>query len=208
MMPINDLPVELVRHILGHCQPTDLYSLLLTCRALNVLARPLLYEDIDFSRRFIPLQLLVRTLLHCPELGTHIKHICLRGLRAYFWLNRIDLEPLAKRGSEITLVRYEDWLAALVEKSIPIPNLQTFTVLLLSYCDNLQSLSLEYNLYNNSTWMGLDIENVGRVSLPFFFLAKLHSLRAINYVSNNGRSMLPYTAPIVTRLFSLPQVQS
>lgn len=77
---ITDLPDELLLQIVGYLESPDyLYSfssLCLVSRRFNQLAVPALYKLIDFDDRDSPvMRLLLRSILHSPDLGSLTKHL-------------------------------------------------------------------------------------------------------------------------------------
>jgi hypothetical protein len=98
---------------------------------------------------------------------------------------------------------------------------QAFTVLLLSYCDNLQSLSLDHHFYDGTPTiaghgadqtenydMGIAIPQIGLVSLAIVFLSKLNKLKEIEvYDYKDGGESCVIPLQLIC-LFTLPQVES
>jgi hypothetical protein len=232
-MPIHDLPAELVSHILRHCPSSDLFSLSLTCRTFTVLTQPLLYENIDFKRQHAkphhpsPLQLLLKTLLHRPELGKLIKRLCLRGhgLRPMSDLSLADSEALAERGRTINSHTEKPWHKVLRRNEYDdgrgYLQTQAFTALLLSYCEKLESLSVDHHFYDGTPTMSghgarrtenfdmaLAIPQLGVVSLAMVLLSKLDALKAIEVYNYNDGGESYIILPQLIYLFTLPQVQS
>jgi len=166
-MPIQDLPVELLRPILKDFRMEDHLSLLLSCRSIYHLIQPLIYENLDFSSINAnpnPLfyenlniswnngnpnrprkTLLLRTLLHRPELGEYVKHLRLRGMELWIGspLNQTDLEELRRRVYELGPLKNYDCLGSFAESN---RGQQSMTTLLLSYCCNLESLDLQHRV--------------------------------------------------------------
>jgi hypothetical protein len=126
----------------------------------------------------------LRTLLHRPELGAIVKRLYIRGRLTDSKLDSTDVEALARRGTSISDVKYTEWLAFLSQSTDTVKNCQASTVLLLSYCFNLESLALErdghYTLPLTSTW---EVKvHVNHTTSPIFNLTKLKSLKSIESV--------------------------
>ncbi len=225
-MPIQDLSVELMEHILGYCAESDLLSVLLTCQGLKGLIEPLLYENIDFSIRRgpkinhyssilkQPFQLLLRSLLHRPSLGIHVKRLTLPTRESWgdFKFAPIDLQAAARRGSEVTPTKNEQWIGALKEECTAPLYRQAVLVLLLSYFDNLQSLTLLADPCHVSEEMGTSIlRKIGKASLFALALSKLQELKEVAYLAdfipNIERGPISYRSALIQTIYSLPRIE-
>lgn len=211
-MPIQDLPVEIMRLILSYSLRRDFVVLQRACWSLYKLTMPLLYEEIHWalsSTNNDNFPLLLRTLLARPQLGIHIKRINILGsLEDTLWIPEAHkfegrvFKSLAIRGFGLTIgsmngwYNTQDWLYELRE-GCP----DAFLILVLSYCTNLQSLSLGW---------GLELMTIPEPWQPAALVSAISdqtTLKVVEYGLNPFRvSCIPWTSVRINSLFCLPEV--
>jgi len=138
-------------------------------------------------------------------------------------LNLADSQALTKRGVTINSQTEKGWFQVLrfnkYDDSRSYMRCQAFTALLLSYCDNLQSLSLDHHFYHGTCTihagnsydncdMGIGLPHLGIISLPIVFLERLKNLKTIEVYNYQGGAESYLIPRQLIYLFTLPQVES
>ena len=132
---IEDCPTELIHQIVSDLSINDLIVLQTTSRFLQAKTVSILYRDIKWkfecpSTPKSPIYLLLRTLIHRPELGLFIRsldfmqrfRICPVWVEDQPKLTDTELEQLAQKGrSNTNDSKPEDWLHQYVNTSTLIP---------------------------------------------------------------------------------------
>lgn len=169
-----DCPTEIFNEIFGlDTSPADLASLCRTNKSVSILTEPLLYAKVEWewleADHPPPITLLLRTLLHRPDLATHVESLILRGETFIFSCKKRKSPPLPSRpglsdheienairkttASEANTGLADQWISAARAGSM-----DAFVALLLVRLPRLARLVLETNFAR-------DMDLVGRAVL-------------------------------------------
>lgn len=91
----NNLPWDVILHIVENVPASHLYSFVLACKGLRAVAEPLLYRDINLSncpRRSIHF---LYSILNRPELGQHV--VTFQASDSFPWIRPGRLDQLSSR---------------------------------------------------------------------------------------------------------------
>lgn len=202
-MQLQDLSVELVQLILTFVQPRERHALLFSCKFLNILVQPLIYEDVGFHlpystpERPQPLPLLQHLLRH-PERGSLIKHIRLPPKSTWIAtpLGDGEMETLAERGTRVIDMAYEDILAKFQTDGTGTTIL---FVILLFFCPNLESFAICDDLADEADYY----YRVNAQEDP----SAVFSVRNVSTVEYSRPPPLTLPPWHANQLFSLPRLQ-
>jgi hypothetical protein len=208
-MSIQALPVELMRLVLGNCSPDDLIALQLTCHSLRLLTEPLLYEDLNYGRRFLRpgrprLSYLLRTLLHRPELGAHIRYFRIPKGNPDLSSEQKALiaKVLATMMDEFGIWKPEKWSTALMWHPFEIIHM-----LILSFCSGLKALAFDDDVQESLLRVREYIsENFGQaLMLANRALSNFESVGTVECGLNGDPVDSP--SPMLSRIFTLPRTK-
>ena len=163
MATLIDCPSELQRLFFEWTSRADLLALSRINRHIHAVIEPLLYAKVEWKWREpgeIPIIPSLRTILHRPELATHIQSVALLGRD--FWrgyngcivpnlhVAGVQLDEAETAIKEIGVPYAEVWI-----RELRLGKLDSFVTLLLSRLHNLKYLFLDVNFSQDTELTGM-----------------------------------------------------
>ncbi|KAH7114168.1 hypothetical protein B0J13DRAFT_240874 [Dactylonectria estremocensis] len=215
MPRLLDCPREIAHAILGLVKPADLYWLCLVNQGLRTLAEPLLYSIVDWNWKLKqpqpPITLLLRSLLHRPELSQLVQSLVIDGnwfassefSPPKLAITALDMDKVGRfiQGTRVPFA--EDWI-----NEVRAGTFDAIATVLVSQLSNITHLHLGPNVVKHSKFFGMLLRSA--VCPPLGSeLPRFEQLRHVTYdrfVEHEHDKMVPNPADALS-LFYLPVIE-